>query len=384
MKKLAIISSHPIQYNAPLFKKLAQRGNIDVKVFYTWSQAEKGFFDKEFNKRIEWDIPLLDGYCYEFIKNTSKKPNSKHFRGIICPNLIEKIEKWNPNAILLYGWAFQAHFKAMRYFKGKIPILFRGDSTLLDKHFGFKKIFRQHVLSYVYRFIDYAFFVGTHNKKYFVNAGLKEEQLIFLPYSIDYQRFEDNEKKQYQQKANEIKLKLGVKHHEKVIAFIGKFIKKKNPVFVLKAIQQYNQVNKNKIKLIYMGSGILEKELKRLAKNDADIFFLPFVNQKEMPIAYRIADIFVLPSKGPQETWGMSVNEAIACKRLVLVSNRVGSAIDMVNDNNGEIFESNNTISFNNKLQKLLNKTDFSTKTGASPFNFEKAAQTVEELINQL
>ncbi|HTH31330.1 MAG TPA: hypothetical protein VL946_08255, partial [Lacibacter sp.] len=74
MKKLAIVTSHPIQYNAPLFRLLAERGKIDVKVFYTWGQTEQGFvYDPDFKRAFKWDIPLLEGYEKEFVENISKE-----------------------------------------------------------------------------------------------------------------------------------------------------------------------------------------------------------------------------------------------------------------------------------------------------------------------
>ena len=62
-KKIAIISSHPIQYNAPFFALLAKEDAIDLKVFYTWGESclDKKY-DPDFGKVIKWDIPLLDGY----------------------------------------------------------------------------------------------------------------------------------------------------------------------------------------------------------------------------------------------------------------------------------------------------------------------------------
>ena len=105
--KLLIISSHPIQYNAPLFKLIAERNHINLKVFYTWSQSQKGeLHDPGFAITRAWDIPLLEGYEYEFIDNTSKDPGSNHFWGIINPDIIDKIKKYNPDAIMVYGWSF--------------------------------------------------------------------------------------------------------------------------------------------------------------------------------------------------------------------------------------------------------------------------------------
>src|SRR5690554_5946464 len=128
MKKIAIISTHPIQYNAPWFRILAEKPNYQVKVFYTWSQRQSEFYDHDFGQDIRWDIPLLDGYEFEFVENVSTKPTNKSYSGINCPSLIKSIKNWNATHLLIFGWNFKAHFDSMRYFKGRIPILFRGDS----------------------------------------------------------------------------------------------------------------------------------------------------------------------------------------------------------------------------------------------------------------
>lgn len=78
--RLAIILSHPIQYYSPLFKCLSERKVVEIKVFYTWGQSVNGKkYDHGFGKAIEWDIPLLDRYDYEFLENVSKDPGSHHF-----------------------------------------------------------------------------------------------------------------------------------------------------------------------------------------------------------------------------------------------------------------------------------------------------------------
>ena len=70
--RLAIINTHPIQYYAPVFKLLHQQPNISVKVFYTYGENSANKYDPGFNRNINWDIPLLDGYPYEYIKNSAK------------------------------------------------------------------------------------------------------------------------------------------------------------------------------------------------------------------------------------------------------------------------------------------------------------------------
>ncbi len=132
VKRLAIITTHPIQYNAPFFRALAQSGKVALNVFYTWDKGSGQKHDPGFGQKIEWDIPLLEGYEYTFVKNTAKKPGSHDFWGIQNPTLIDELKDYQPDAILVYGWSFCSHLQAICYFKGKVPVWFRGDSTLLD------------------------------------------------------------------------------------------------------------------------------------------------------------------------------------------------------------------------------------------------------------
>jgi glycosyltransferase involved in cell wall biosynthesis len=326
LQKLAIISTHPIQYNAPFFKLLSQRGNILVKVFYTWSQSQEGIkYDPGFGKKIEWDIPLLDGYECCFVANISKLPGSHHYKGIDNPTLVNEINAWGANAVLVYGWSFKSHFKAMRFFKGKLPVLFRGDSTLLDEQLGLKKIVRKFFLKYVYSYIDYAMYAGTANKAYFLAHGLKEYELAFMPHAIDNNRFAKND--EVLSKASELRNKFNIPKDNIVFLFAGKLEHKKQPDFLAKV---FASLKTNDASLVIVGNGIMEIEFKKEYANVENIHFLDFQNQQIMPALYAACDVFVLPSKGPYETWGLAINEAMAAGKPVIVSNACGAAYDLV------------------------------------------------------
>ena len=109
----------------------------------------------------------------------------------------------------------------MRYFKGKIPVYFRGDSTLLDERQGLKLIARRIFLRWVYNTIDFAFYVGTRNKEYFLAHGLKNKQLIFAPHAVDNERFCDKNGN-YKRKAIDWRQSIGIKDDEFVFLFAGK------------------------------------------------------------------------------------------------------------------------------------------------------------------
>src|SRR5690242_4573930 len=86
-RRLAVITTHPIQYYAPWFRALGETAAIELKVFYLWDFGVAEHRDHEFGHAIQWDIPLLDGYDYEFVPNLSRRPGLDHFFGLWNPAL---------------------------------------------------------------------------------------------------------------------------------------------------------------------------------------------------------------------------------------------------------------------------------------------------------
>ncbi|HEY5369132.1 MAG TPA: glycosyltransferase family 4 protein [Hanamia sp.] len=351
MKRLAIVTSHPIQYNAPLFELLAKRKRIEIKVFYSWGESVlEQKYDPGFGKVIKWDIPLLEGYEYEFLENISKDKGSHNFKGIDNPDIIEKIKKFHPDAVLVYGWAYKSHLKVLRYFKNKIPVLFRGDSTLLDERSWVASLKRNLFLRWVYRHIDFALYVGKNNYKYFRNAGLNKDQLIFAPHAVDNQRFECSSATC---KKNAVQLRddLNIPEGDLVFMYAGKLENVKDPGIILQAFS--NLSFPPRVHLVIVGNGNLESDLKTKSKSVANIHFIDFQNQMQMPAVYEIADIFILSSKS--ETWGLSVNEAMANGKAIIVSDQCGCFSDLVAEGiNGYIFKAGNAIDLQMKMELIL------------------------------
>ncbi len=332
--KLAIVVTHPIQYYTPVFKLLAQQ--VEVRVFYT--DQSKQQYDKDFNRRISWDIPLFNGYPYEWIHGN---------------NSITRITNFSPDFLLVYSWSAKGHLKLLRHFHGKIKILFRGDSTLLKEIPIWKSLMKTLLLSWVYTHVDHAFYTGTHNKSYFIKYGLKDIQLSFSPHAIDNRRFAKPQSPQ------DIKERLAIPKEHKLILYTGKFTLNKNVCLLLKA---FLEINDKCAHLLFVGSGVLEQHLLKVADRHAHVHVATFQNQSIIPAYYQACDLFCMPSKS--ESWGLSINEAMACGKAVLVSDQCGAAIDLVNENTGRIFKSNNLADLKVKLQELLNNHSLRKNAG--------------------
>ncbi len=339
-----------------MFRLLAERKNVAVKVFYTWGQLEQNNkFDPGFGKHVAWDIPLLEGYEYVFVKNVSKDPGSHHYKGIDNPTLLEEIKQWNPHSILVFGWSFKSHLKVLRHFKEKVNLLFRGDSNLLDekKGFSFRKAARNLFLKWVYKHIDSALYTGEANKQYYLKYGLKKEQLIFAPHAVDNSRFFSNPQ-------NTIRPQLQIPAETFLFLFAGKFEDKKNPLLLLEAFINAGIYNTH---LLFVGNGELETALRTKVNEQKPamqqcIHFMEFQNQSRMPEIYNSCDVFVLPSQGPGETWGLSVNEAMACSKAVLVSDKCGCYPDLVQEGvNGFIFHSNDINELTAKMKVIASQS---------------------------
>jgi glycosyltransferase involved in cell wall biosynthesis len=387
MKRLAIITSHPIQYNAPWLRLLAETEQHVCKVFYTWSQGEGEKYDPGFKRNLEWDIPLLEGYNYEFVENISKDPGTHHFSGIDNPTLIKTIATWKPDAILVIGWSFKSHLKCMRHYHGKLPVIFRGDSTLLDEKPGLKKVIRRIFLRWVYRNADYALVVGKHNRAYFLAHGMKDEQLIQAPHAIDNDRFfEPNN--QYLARARKWRNDLGIADDDFVIMYAGKFEAKKNPLFILELAKVLTAAS---YKFMLVGNGELEDDIRRGASADTRIMILGFQNQTDMPVVYRMANLFVLPSVGPGETWGLALNEAMASGIPVMANVKVGGAVDLIEQHvNGFIFDHENPAPAFAFIEKLHDDAAYYKDVSAAAkekvklFSFNGIVEGITGLLNTI
>jgi glycosyltransferase involved in cell wall biosynthesis len=351
-RKLAIVCTHPIQYYAPVFRALAASSQVDLRVFYTWSQSAAGdsMFDPGFGTAIRWDIPILDGYSYQFVENVAKRPGLDHFAGLHTPSLVSDIEAWQPDAVLIYTWNSRAHLNALRYFKGKVPVLFRGDSTLLDRQSWWRAAMRRAFLTWVYSHVDVAIAVGSNNRDYFAWCGLPPHRIALASHSVDTARFAANSPGQ-EALAAQWRRELGVAPEAIVVLFAGKLQPKKNPHLLLDAVRALPSGTH----LVFVGNGELERELKVRAERFRNVHFMPFQNQSVMPAVYRLGDVFVLPSQGPEETWGLALNEAMACGRAVIASSKVGGARDLVlSRENGWMFESGNLQALEEVLRQAV------------------------------
>jgi glycosyltransferase involved in cell wall biosynthesis len=354
-RRIAFVVSHPIQYLVPLYQKLAGRDDTEVKVFLTWHAGERAVDDPGFGRPIAWDIPLADGYDFELVPNVASDPGTHKFLGLRNPTLLDRVTAWQPDIVHINGWAWLSHLQLLLGLKRRgIPTLFFGDSHLLDgKTNGPRWWIKSAVLRRVYSWPTACLFAGSANRAYFEAFGVAPERLYPCPHSIDVSRFSDHAT-QLEEEAARWRSELGISRAHKVLLFAGKFDSNKRPTDLMRTVAKLHD---GEIVLVLVGAGELQAEIDAIAASDPARFrVLPFQNQSRMPIVYRLGDIFIMPSAA--ESWGIAVNEALACGRPVVVSDGAGCAADVVDDSCGRIFPRNDWSALGNAIEELKQNGD--------------------------
>ena len=340
-------------------------------VFYS-KKEDDVTFDPDFQRHVAWDIPLKEGYHHETHNGSSR---------LGVKRLIESIKDFGPHALLVFGWNCPGHLRVIRTLKGSVPIWFRGDSTLLDDMPSWKKRLRKIWLGWVYQHVDLAFYVGSANKAYFKWSGMSEDQLIYAPHAVDNYFFTQDHKDK-SEAANAIRKGLRISENAKVILFVGKLEPKKQPLEFGRAFIELSSTRSElDIHFVFIGSGKLRESLEQELGHVPNVHLLGFINQSQLPIYYRLGEVIGLPSSGPGETWGLVINEAMACGCKPVVSDKVGCAAVLVHDNR-RIVASNDNSQWGEGLLAALEGQEPNPEEFISTFHYRRIVQAITKALS--
>jgi glycosyltransferase involved in cell wall biosynthesis len=339
MLRLAILASHPIQYQAPLFRALAARDDVTLKVFFCWDFGIKETVDPGFGRSFRWDIPLLDGYDHELIPNLAQKPGTDRFLGLLNPVAPARIREFRPDTLVVHGYSHftELEMLAAARFLG-IPVLVRGDSNLLHRRPPHIWAAKRLLLTALFATLAGALSSGRLNAQYYAHYGIPAERIFHAPFTVDNAFFREREE-DARAAAQSIRSELGIAASDTVAVFAAKLLGHKGCDDLIRA---FGARPRKHAHLVIVGDGPAKVEYTALAKQIAPdrIHFLGFFNQQRMPTAYVIGDVFVLPSH--YEPWGLAINEAMSLGLPIIASDQCGAVPDLVLSDNGWVFPAKN------------------------------------------
>ncbi len=343
--KVGFLTTHPIQYQVPLFRLLEQSLEIDLTVFYCMlpDQKQQG---AGFGVEFEWDVPLLDGYKYVLLNNVAKEPGVTHYKGCDTPELANVLKERNIEILIVNGWVVKSCLQGLRAARRLgIPCVVRGEANSLRPRAWWKNIGHRVLVN------RYAacLYIGEASKRFYQSHGVPEQRLFFSPYCIENNRFSQSALSEND--GESIRAKYGISAGDVCFMFCGKFEDKKHPLTIIQAFRQLLETHQN-AHLVMVGDGELRTACELyVEEHKLPVYFAGFVNQQGIPNYYAATDCLVLASNHG-ETWGLVVNEAMASGLPVIVSSQVGCHLDLITEGQtGWVFEYGNVPDFVAKLK---------------------------------
>ncbi|CAN5828905.1 hypothetical protein BH11PSE3_BH11PSE3_18480 [soil metagenome] len=322
-KRIGFLISHPIQYYAPIFRELAK--HCDLTVFFAHRQTAEQQASAGFGVAFDWDVDLLSGYESRFLVNVAAQPSTDLFSGCDTPGVAEEIERGRFDAFVVPGWALKSYWQAVQACRrAGVLKMVRGDSQLGSQRKLIVRVAKSLAFPWVLRRFDRFLYVGERNRAYLRHYGVPDRKMFFSPHCVDNDAFA-----QAAAAARTPTPGPGLQPGRKRVLFAGKLIARKHPVDLLRAVAL---LPGQPVEVVFAGSGELEPVLRNVAREAGlKATFLGFVNQSGLPAVYASCDLLILPSDA-RETWGLVVNEAMACGMPAVVSDAVGCGPDLIEE----------------------------------------------------
>ena len=344
---LGILTTHPIQYQVPIWKSLAKRGNVPISVFFMSKQGLSDCLDPDFGRSFAWDIDLCGGYDHEFLDVKAGKRNDSFLSLRLEPGFQKLLLDRGVKVLWIQGWQVAAYWQAILAARNLgIETWLRGDSNLKSSRAGWLRFAKDLALDRLLKRVERFLYTGEANKQFYLAHGIPDERLAPAPHCVDNQRFEE-QTRSFHDARGYLRAQWGISEDAFCFLFVGKFISKKRPLDLAEAARRVQDLMPNqRIHLLWVGAGALWDAARAHChiRFDAKDFyeaqkhgdpsgvpasFAGFLNQSEIAKAYVAADCLVLPSE-TEETWGLVVNEAMACGLPAIVSDAVGCAPNLL------------------------------------------------------
>jgi glycosyltransferase involved in cell wall biosynthesis len=325
--RVLAVSSHPIQYGAPVFRLMAQHPQVDFQVAYCSMRGAEAGHDPEFGATVQWDVPLLDGYSWTHIPNRGS--GAETFLGLRNPGLWSFIRRGKFDAVISHVGYVRASFW-IAYFAARscgAAFIFGTDASTIEPRDGraWKHAFKRLAWPAVFRLASQVLTASSAGHDMMRSLGIPEERISMTLDTVDNDWWLA-ECARADRAA--VRASWGVNPEEKVILFCAKLQPWKRPLDVLRAFAAAAVPHST---LVFAGDGALRSQLETEAAAlgvAGRVRFLGFVNQSQLPGVYKASDLMVISSR--YEPFGLVVNEAMLCGCPVVASDKVGAVRDLI------------------------------------------------------
>jgi len=383
--RLAVWIAHPIQYQAPLFRKLAQHPAIDLVAYYGSRHGSVERVDPEFGVAFRWDTPLLEGYHHKFLRNYSLRRAPTGFWWLVNPAIVRELYRHRYDAVMIHGYAWATSWLAyLGAWLTRTPVLFRGE-TVWRRETGWKRAVKRAGLRFLFRHTAACLATGRRGEEFYGAYGVPGSKVFLAPYCVDNEFFMEWGD-YWRSRRNATRRELGLAPELPVVLYSGKLIPRKRPMDVIEAMAQ----QRAPVGVLFVGSGPLRAELEKATARRGleSVRFVGFQNQSQLARYYAAADIFVFPSA--YEPYGLAVNEAMCLGLPIVTTPAVASAADLVREGeNGFLFPVGDIEALGQRLERLAADAALRRRMGErsrqliATWDYSRAVEVIVEALER-
>ena len=334
--RVAYLVSHPIQYQVPLLRRIAEEPEIELTVLYGSDFSVRAYKDDGFGVDVKWDLPLLEGYRYEMLpvlRDIGTQTVTSPLNHGIYSRLRGMAGEPAYDILWVHGYAMVNSMAAMVAAKALgIPVLMRSDSSLQDRPRGALKMAAKRIFfAGLRQLVDGVLVAGTLNEEYWRYYFGDDVPLFKMPYAVDNLYFQQRSAEAAATRLDLME-ELQLDPARPILLFASKLQYRKHCDHLLQAYASLlTEGGVNPVpQLVIVGDGEARAELANQAEGMEGVRFCGFRNQSELPRFFDLATVFVLPAR--HEPWGLIVNEVMNAGKPVIVTDDVGCHPDLVTD----------------------------------------------------
>lgn len=298
--------------------------------------------------------------------------------GSISFGAIKHLAKYNYDIIIVGGYSTPTAMLTILYMKIKgVPFLLNADGGFVKGERKFVKKIKNFFIGSATGYLS----TGNETNKYLEYYGAKKENIYCYPFSsikkdLILMQALTPEERTALKNAHTITC-------DKMIVSVGQFIHRKGFDVLIRAMQRISDA------ALYIIGGNPIEEYKQLLKdnNINNVFFLPFMKQEELFQYYKMADVFVLPTR--EDIWGLVINEAMSQGLPIITTDKCVAGIELVqNGKNGFLVPVESVEALSEKISIVLqeqglrrNMSEESLKIIRN-YSIEEMAQRHMEIFN--
>jgi 1,2-diacylglycerol 3-alpha-glucosyltransferase len=316
--RLVILTEIISPYRIPLFNTLAHSGQVDLHVIFLAETDPALRHWKVYKDEIHFSYEVLP----------SRRINFGQYQALLNRGVSRALAESGPDVILCGGYNYLASWQALRWARAQgVPFLLWSESTRLDRR---RSLLPVEFLKRKFMAGCSGFVVpGESAWEYLSAHGIEPDRISKAPNAVDNALFASASARA---RTEEDRVRHDLNLPEKYFLYVGRFVPDKGVLDLLSAYAKLEDSIRRRVGLVLVGDGVArgKLELQAASISPGKIVFPGFTQREQLGAYYALAEALMLPTY--TDTWGLVVNEGMACGLPVILSGAAGCAADLVQD----------------------------------------------------